>query len=73
MTIWNYLLIVSLIMNFWCVAKIDRHDRSIKSLAEASKELLNSMKCSNDHIYQLFSDILKIFKGDTHNDSDRQG
>ena len=67
MTIWNYLLIVSLIMNFWCVAKIDRHDKAIRSLSDAGREMLDILKKSNDHVHRLFSDLLRIVKGESHN------
>lgn len=68
MTIWHYLLIVSLIMNFWCVAKIDKHDRSIKSLTETDKKLIDSFKECNEHTYRLFEDLLKIIKGGSNHE-----
>ena len=55
-------------MNFWCVAKIDKHDKSIKTLIEANEKFLLMYKEGNEHIYKLFSDILKIFKGDEEDD-----
>ena len=72
MTIWNYLLIVSLIMNFWCVAKIDRHDKAIHSLSDAGREMLDILKESNDHVHRLFSDLLRIVKGESHNANKEQ-
>ena len=72
MTIWNYLLIVSLIMNFWCVAKIDRHDKAIRSLSDAGREMLGILKESNDHVHRLFSDLLRIVKGESHNANKEQ-
>lgn len=72
MNVWHYLLIVSLIMNFWCIAKIDRHDKAIRSLSDAGREMLNILKESNDHVHRLFSDLLRIVKGESHNANKEQ-
>ena len=67
MNVWHYLLIVSLVTNLWCIAKIDRHDKAIRSLSDAGREMLDILKESNDHVHRLFSDLLRIVKGDTDN------
>lgn len=72
MNVWHYLLIVSLIMNFWCVAKIDRHDKAIRSLSDAGREMLDILKESNDHVHRLFSDLLRIVKGESQNANKEQ-
>ena len=72
MNVWHYLLIVSLVTNLWCIAKIDRHDKAIRSLSDAGREMLGILKESNDHVHRLFSDLLRIVKGESHNANKEQ-